>query len=276
MPNLYDSSDESEEEKSSNPDSEEDEPSSWTVEELTKAPTGKFVSGPPPFPKFRPANPPGPFNIPAATSFPVDFFHLYFDIDVMNLFVALTNIAGEKIFSLKHKSRKGSNMPRWKPTTLSELYRLFGVLLHMGIKRQPTMRSYWSQDPRYSDAFVKRCFTRDRFESLKQSLHIVNPDLFDAKELKDLQRSDPFWRVTPLLDHLSRKFQKFFVCDQDIDIDEMCIGFKGRHIARCYNPNKPEKWHLKAFCLNDSSSGYLHSFYMYQGKVFFFFLTVHI
>ena len=45
----------------------------------------------------------------------------------------------------------------------------------------------------------------------------------------------------------------------------MCV-FKGRHRCRCYNPNKPEKWHFKAFCLNDSGSGYLHRFYMYQGS----------
>ena len=42
----------------------------------------------------------------------------------------------------------------------------------------------------------------------------------------------------------------------------MSIYFKGRHRCRCYNPNKPEKWHFKAFCLNDG--GYLWNFYMYQ------------
>jgi hypothetical protein len=138
----------------------------------------------------------------------------------------------------------------------------------MGLKRQLTMRSYWTQDPRYSDAFVKKCFPRQRFEDIKFSLHIVQPQLFSQQEQTNLQKEDPFWRITPLLDHLSAKYQEHFRC---IDIDEMCIGFKGKHIARCNNPNKPEKWHLKAFCLNDSQTGYLHRFYMYQGNFLFLF-----
>ena len=141
------------------------------------------------------------------------------------------------------------------------------------MKRQPSMRCYWSNDPRFTDPFVKKCFTRDRFEMLKKCLHVIDtPDLFPA-ELRQRQKDDCYWRVAPFLDHLSKMYMRFFVCNQDIDIDEMCIGFKGRHVARCYNPNKPEKWHLKAFCLNDSSTGYLHGFYMYQGLQFYIFFN---
>ena len=28
---------------------------------------------------------------------------------------------------------------------------------------------------------------------------------------------------------------------------------------------KPEKWHFKAFCLNDGKTGYLWDFYLYRG-----------
>ena len=136
------------------------------------------------------------------------------------------------------------------------------------------MRSYWSQDPRYSDSFEKKCFSMDRFETLKTALHLIDSDLFSKEDMATLQKNDPFWRVTPLLQHLSFKYGQYFVCHQNIDIDEMCIGFKGRHIARCYNPNKPDKWHFKTFCLNDSASGYLHRFYMYQGLTLNFFPNV--
>ena len=139
------------------------------------------------------------------------------------------------------------------------------------------MRSYWSQDLRYSDAFVKRAFTRDRFEYVKSFLHIVKPHEFSAQELKDKQKDDPFWRLEPLLWHLGNLYQHYFQCGQDFDIDEMCIGFKGRHIARCYNPKNLNKWHLKAFCLNDSDTGYLHRFYMYQGfSLYIFFIGTYL
>jgi hypothetical protein len=271
MPDLYDSSDESDDESGSDPDSEEDGAEPWTEVDLFGPRAGKFVSEPPAFPKYTPREKPGPNHLHPATSFPIDFIHLYLNTQLMKEFVVYTNLSGESLPIPKSKRSNGPNKGRWKPTTVGELYRLFGVFLHMGMKRQPTMRSYWSTDPRYSDSFVKKCFTRDRFETLKRVLHIVNTRGFTKAQLQKKQQDDPFWRVSPFLTHLSEAYQLYFVCGQDIDIDEMCIGFKGRHVARCYNPNKPDKWHLKAFCLNDSSSGYLHRFYMYQGFTFNFF-----
>jgi hypothetical protein len=271
MVDLFSDSDDSEEEGGIDPNSEGVNPANWTEEGLLPSSGGKFVPGRTIFPKFLPKIAPGPINIPPATSFAVDYFQLYFDSSLMNEFVINTNIMGAKIFESKKKGPNGSHMGRWSPTSMAELYRLFGVLLHMGIKRLPSIRSYWSNDTRYSDPFVKKCFTRDRFEKLKVALHIINPNEFTLQEQKAKQKVDPFWRVTPLLTVLSSRFRRYFKCSQNIDIDEMCIGFKGRHVARCYNPNKPEKWHLKAFCLNDSATGYLHRFYMYHGMLFIFF-----
>ena len=274
MPDLFTDSDESDMEPAVDPNLDVHNDDNWEFVFLEKAAGGKYVSGRTRFPAFTPPTPPGPVNIPPATSFPVDFFHLYLDPSIMEVFVANTNIVGAKLHTSKKNGSNGSHMGRWNPTCLSELYRLFAVLMHMGIKRQPTMRSYWSQDPRYSDGFVKKCFTRDRFEMLKSALHVVNPAEFTSQELKEKQKDDPFWRVAPFTEHLSAMYRRYFLCDQNIDIDEMCIGFKGRHIARCYNPSKPEKWHLKAFCLNDSTTGYLHRFYMYQGLTFYLFFNV--
>jgi hypothetical protein len=61
-------------------------------------------------------------------------------------------------------------------------------------------------------------------------------------------------------------FQHYYECGHCLSVDEMCIFFKGRHCCRCYNPQKPHKWHLKAFCLNDADTGYLSNFFMYRGK----------
>ncbi len=76
------------------------------------------------------------------------------------------------------------------------------------------MRSYWSNDLRFSDAFVKQAFTRDRFEILKKSLHVVNPGELNVNQLKKMQKDDPFWRVTPFLELLSNIYQRDFACDQ--------------------------------------------------------------
>ena len=53
---------------------------------------------------------------------------------------------------------------------------------------------------------------------------------------------------------------------QNVDVDEQCISWSGRHICRCYNPNKPEKWHFKCFALNCYFSGYMKSMQLYGEK----------
>ena len=265
VPELSDQSDSSGEESDEDPINPNIVEDGWTEVDLDIPNPGVNLKNQSGYPVFDKGTPPGPINIPPATSFPCDYFHLYFNLEIMADLVSCTNSVAEHFFASKLKGRKGSHLGHWTPTSVSEIYRYFGILLHMGIKKQPTMRSYWSQDLRYSDAFVKKAFTRDRFEKLKKFLHVVKPHEFTVPELKEKQMLDPFWRLDPLLWHLGNYYQRYFHVGQDIDIDEMCIGFKGRHIARCYNPKKPNKWHLKAFCLNDSTTGYLHRFYMYSG-----------
>ena len=68
-----------------------------------------------------------------------------------------------------------------------------------------------------------------------------------------------------MLNDLAENFRKYYELGFQVDVDEMCIPFKGRHFARCYNPNKPNKWHFKSYCLNDTKTGYLWDFFMYRG-----------
>ena len=59
------------------------------------------------------------------------------------------------------------------------------------------MRSYWSQDPRYSDSFVKKCFSRDRFETLKTALHLIDSDLFSKEEMVTLKKMILYGELHP-------------------------------------------------------------------------------
>ena len=77
--------------------------------------------------------------------------------------------------------------------------------------------------------------------------------------------ADPFYLVAGFVERMAKISRSYWRLDQFIDIDEMSIYYKGRHKCRCYNPNKPEKWHFKAFCLNDGRTGYLWNYYLYRG-----------
>jgi hypothetical protein len=74
----------------------------------------------------------------------------------------------------------------------------------------------------------------------------VSNDLTEEQINRNVRQS-PFWYVNSFLDSLRAKFQEIMynLVGQNVDVDEQCIPWKGRHISRCYNPNKPEKRHFK-------------------------------
>jgi hypothetical protein len=39
-----------------------------------------------------------------------------------------------------------------------------------------------------------------------------------------------------------------------------------RNQAKCYNPSKPAKWHLKVYALNCAATSYQIRFFMYEGR----------
>ena len=53
---------------------------------------------------------------------------------------------------------------------------------------------------------------------------------------------------------------------RDISVDEGCCPFKGRALFKCYNPSKPNKWHLKLYEVSDARTGYVVAFEIYSGK----------
>ena len=46
----------------------------------------------------------------------------------------------------------------------------------------------------------------------------------------------------------------------------MVVKWKGRSKYKMYNPAKPEKYHIKTFCLCDSLTGYIYNILVYFGK----------
>ena len=64
----------------------------------------------------------------------------------------------------------------------------------------------------------------------------------------------------------SHLFRYYCKSHRDLTLDEFTMPFRGRHRARCYNPSKPERYHLKGYSLNEAKTGYCISFFMYEGR----------
>ena len=206
----------------------------------------------------------GAVRIPANCVKPVDYYRLFFDSTaagdgIADWFLRTTNIYGRLYYG-----------NRWEDASLEELYKFFALVTYGGLVKVPQFRDLWAKGNPYSSLYsrdiIRRTMTSIRFRELWRSLHFV-----DATALTDAERTarnaaDGFWSVNPFCDRLSAKFDYYYNCGQFMDVDEMCIFFKGRHRCRVYNPMKPNKYHLKAFCLNCAKSGYTKRFYMYRGK----------
>jgi hypothetical protein len=125
---------------------------------------------------------------------------------------------------------------------------------------------YFNKEGIFSNTFVSTCFTKRRFNAISSNLHFVNTAQYSQAERNRRNSQNGFWAVDSLIDVLTANYRRYYLCGQFIDVDEMCIGFKGRHRCRCYNPNKPNKWHLKAYCLNCADTGYLSNVFLYKGR----------
>ena len=69
------------------------------------------------------------------------------------------------------------------------------------------------------------------------------------------------------LDESKKEIDYFQLFMTDSDFETIGKDKKKlRHIAVQYNKDKPNKWHIKGFGLNDSRTGYLSNFYLYQGS----------
>jgi hypothetical protein len=187
---------------------------------------------------------------------PIDYLCLFWNLFIINTFITATN-------SFAADSHRQS----WKPLNAEEFNVFLAVIIWFGVNRLPDRQMAWvsSRNPFYN-FFVSTCMSRTRFNDIMACWHWQNNFNMPNEERRQLNRANGFWSVQEFVDSLDESFKREHRPQQFICIDEQCIACKSRHRCKCYNPQKPEKWHFKVFCLNDSITGYVISFYLYQGR----------
>ena len=117
-------------------------------------------------------------------------------------------------------------------------------MMFTGIIILPNRRMYWAKSKIFHNSFVSSVTKLSEAEKAENN------------------RADKFWRVNSFCREVASKFRIYYNCEEMISVDKQCIPYKGRHPPKCYNPNKPNKWHFKVFSLNDSVT-----FMLYQRKM---------
>jgi hypothetical protein len=222
----------------------------YHIAEFQPLRNGKKVSS---LPIFKATS--GPDNIPKNVHSELDYFKLLFDDDIMSQFVNSTN-----------SYATDCKVKNWINIDEKMVLKFFAIILYMGISNLPSREMYWSKKGKFNSSYVSEIMSKRQFEKILSNFHWENTCNITDAERVIKNKADPFWSISTFLKKLATNYRFYYQCGQKIDIDEMCIPFKGRHRAVVYNPNKPEKWHLKAFGLNCVETGYLSNFSMYGGK----------
>jgi hypothetical protein len=76
----------------------------------------------------------------------------------------------------------------------------------------------------------------------------------------------PSFKVRPLLQELTDKFQQTYYPEEEVTVDEGMCPFRGRVSFRVYMPQKPNKYGMKLFILAESRTGYIWNFDVYHEK----------
>ena len=143
---------------------------------------------------------------------------------------------------------------------MSEMYTYFALTIAMGLKRQPTVASYWDTQhfgmfqafysyccagvrQRYrctqlfarvlscctalrSDLF-RRAMTRDRFTTIHSCLCFV-----DSADTPSVPPSDPsydrLWKIKPVIDHVLAVSKKLYCMSKEVSLDEQMVSCRGR------------------------------------------------
>jgi hypothetical protein len=123
-------------------------------------------------------------------------------------------------------------MRGYSEMTVAFLRVWFGLVLFMGVVQVPDRRTAFSYKSSFGQPFLYTLMSAKRFEDAASALHWLNTAAISAADQTICKRQDLFWQVNTLMTEIATNFRSYWSLGQDIDIDEMCVGFKGRHIAR--------------------------------------------
>ena len=204
---------------------------------------------------------PGPVNDNTGKE-PVQFFKLFYTDALFEKIATETNRNAETKRAEDPERHKGP----WRETSAREMQAYYGARMVMQLLRADRDSYYWYQQPCYfmlhTPGFWK-VFTRDRFAQLTRYLHF---DDESTAAKPGTAGHDRLYKVRSLLEQLQAAFEREYVPDCEMSIDEGMIPFKGRLSIKQYMKDKPQKWGVKGWLFCESSTGYLFRFEIYMGK----------
>lgn len=177
-----------------------------------------------------------------------DYLKLFFTTAVMQVIVTETNRYGA--------SKYGDH---WDDMTETDIWRLFAVILLMGIIRKPHIQSYWSTKKYFATPAIANIISRDRFLKQLSALHFADNDT------QPQAGTNKLFKLGQILKLLQQRFAAVMHPGKFLSLDESLVPWKGRLSFRQYIPSKRSRFGIKLFAVCDGISGYVSRISVYIG-----------
>ena len=158
----------------------------------------------------------------------VDFFKLFFTMDIVVQICTFTNI-----YATEHGPQKPSVFQGWFELCPDEFYRFCGLIMYAGIVQVPNIDRFWCKKSLYNGLWARAFMSRDRFKAIMSFLKVSNSHTEDP--------TDKLCKVRMLTTYIWMKCIKLYQPHQNMSIDERMVRNKGKYAFRQYIRDKPTK-----------------------------------
>lgn len=121
-----------------------------------------------------------------------------------------------------HKYKISKHALKWIDVTPIEMKKFLGIIMVMGFVKKTEIRDYWSKDPLMETPIFSKIVSktsRTRFVQILTLWHFNNNTQLTAD-------SNRLIKIEPLLDHFLPKFQRLYMLERDISLDEGMIPWE--------------------------------------------------
>jgi hypothetical protein len=110
------------------------------------------------------------------TSELVQYFHLFFDMDLLDLILLETTLNGNKKKMQSMPPTKRARITDWSHPTLDDIKALFGVVINMGLHPMSDITDYFPPSWLNKLPFFSDVFAKDKFLLLFYNLHFAHTE----------------------------------------------------------------------------------------------------
>jgi hypothetical protein len=190
------------------------------------------------------------------------FVKLLFTDAMVDKLVVATNKAAHEHDRVRNLERIKKH---WRDVTQERMFLWLTIATYLGVVKIQNRREAWSKNGIFRQVWLRQHMHLHEFDNILTALNVCDHWNLSPQEFARRQDKSAFWQIEELVSECNKNSQFYFRLGHRISIDEACIPWKGRHRCRCFNKNKPSKFHFKKYMLNCATTGYNYNYYWYAG-----------